>query len=337
MKVKILGFRLSLAKNISVGEFYQQLEAVEEKEISINGRTHILLTDIVNDYICGVFLTYKTNKKSLATQKDKNGDLIVNKATLKPGEHGTEVSVFCINPSTLKGLFYNYNGAASPTGIQKFFRDQHNAVKRLKIDDYKNQITDFRTKNIDGASKKARKMFEGDFHLRILVTPSDLEGIIPRYKEIHQVILRAEDALANAGVFSPIEPMTKKAHLQVDLYKENPTKEVGRLIRKIFSPYASWKKDRVLRVVGLSHSGDALELAVGDNQDHFGVIDYDDYVELLPLLRWKEYTECEALLKLIAQCDGMSEVFGITNGADWKITSAKDLNRKASQGGLRVV
>ena len=148
MKVKILGFQLELAKNISVGEFYQQLESIEEQEILIHGKTHILLTDIVKDYICGVFLTYKTNKKSLATQKDKSGELIVNKATLKPGEHGTEVSVFCVNPVTLKGLFYSYSGAASPTGIQSFFRKQHGVIKRQKIKDYKNQLTDFGTKNI---------------------------------------------------------------------------------------------------------------------------------------------------------------------------------------------
>ena len=131
--------------------------------------------------------------------------------------------------------------------------------------------------------------------------------------------------------------MTKKAHLQIDLYKESPSQEVKKLIKNIFSPFATWRKEQTLRIIGLSLSGDALELAVGDNQNHYGVLDYDDYVELLPLVKWRNYVECEALDKLITQCKGLSEIFGVTGGDEWKLLSAKDANQAMNTKELEAV
>ncbi|MDO7083249.1 hypothetical protein WNY51_06550 [Pseudocolwellia sp. AS88] len=326
MKVKIIGFELEIAKNISIGEFFQQLETIEGKEIPIYSKKHILFTDVVDNFICGLILTYKTNKKSLATQKDSEGDLIINKSELKAGEHGTEVCVFCLNPSTNKGLLYSYNGSASPTSINELFRKQHEIVRLNKIKDRKNQLTDFGKKHIENVDKKAREMFWGQFSLKILVTPSDLDNLLPKYQEIHKIVLRADNALDDAGCFTPIEPMTKKAHLQLDLHKDSPIKEVKRLVKSIFLPFSSWKKEQTLRLIGLSHSGDTLELAVGDNQDNFGKIGYDDYVDLLPSTKWKNYTSCPALMKIIKETSEQTEIFGVICDTSWKLFSAKDYN-----------
>lgn len=326
MKVKIVGFELEIAKNISIGEFFQQLEAIEGKEVAIYSKKHVLLTDVVDGFICGLILTYKDNKKSLATQKDSDGDLIINKSELKKGEHGTEVCVFCLNPSTKKGLLYNYTGSASPTSINELFRRQHETIRLSKIKDRKNQLSDFGKRNIDNLDKKARDMYWGKFALNILVTPSDLEKLLPKYQEIHKIVLRADNALDDAGCFTPIEPMTKKAHLQLDLHKDSPILEVKKLVKSIFQPFSSWKKEQTLRLIGLSHSGDILELAVGDNQDNFGKLDYDDYVDLLPSTKWKNYSTCNALTKLITECSEQTEIFGVIGDTSWKLFSAKDYN-----------
>ena len=327
MQVKILGFHLQLAKNISMGDFYQQLETIENKEIKIGQKVHVLLTDIVENLICGVILTFRNNKKSIATEKDENGDLVVNKSTLKAGEFGTEVSVFVLNPASNKGLLYSYSGSASPTSVQHLFRLQHNKIKSGKIREFTKELTDFGKKD-KNSHKKAAKEFYGDLHFNILTTPSDLNELIPRYKEIQKVILRSENALQDSGKYTPLEHLTKKAHIQIDLERKTVTNEIVDIIKTIFSPFEAWKKNRTLRLIGLSHSGDYLDLAVGDNKDDFGKIDYDDYIDKLPLFKWKNYKECDALVDLLVILNDHPSVFGKTDLSPlkWKYLSAKDVN-----------
>ena len=89
------------------------------------------------------------------------------------------------------------------------------------------------------------------------------------------------------------------------------------MIKEVFSPFSSWKTRQALKLIGLAHSGESLELVVGDNRDYFGVVEYDEYVDMLPLIKWCKYTECEALKNIINECKKKTEIFGITNKIVW--------------------
>ncbi len=331
MRVNILGFKLNFSQNISIGEFFQELESVEDKETTIYGRTHIPYVDVNDGLIIGLVLSYKSNKKSLATKRDADGDLVVTKSTLDPNEHGTEVSVFCINPATLKGLIYSYTGALSPTGFRQLLKKQHQRVKRKKIKDYKNEITDFGNKNVSDIKTKIISNFHGEFDMTLLTTPSDLKQILSRFSEIDKVILRAENALEQAGIYTPIDPFTKKTHIQIDFDKKQPINKLKKIIATVFNPYAAYKQAKTFRLIGLAQSGEALELAVGENNDNFGKIDYDDYVELLPRYKWKEYTASEATNRLKKKIKELNSVFGHVPDTSWKILSAKDIGKSETE------
>lgn len=64
MKVSVLGFELNFSDGISIGEFYQQLESVEDKEIKVHGKKHIIYTDIIDETITGIVLSYRSIKGS---------------------------------------------------------------------------------------------------------------------------------------------------------------------------------------------------------------------------------------------------------------------------------
>lgn len=48
MRVSTLGFEIKLAKGVTVGDFYQQIEAIEDKEIDLKSRKTVLYTDVVD-------------------------------------------------------------------------------------------------------------------------------------------------------------------------------------------------------------------------------------------------------------------------------------------------
>ena len=328
MKVNILGFEIKMAQGVEVGDFYQQLELIEDKEINLKSRKTILYTDVIDNYICGLVLSYKSNKKSLVSARDIDGDLTVTKNVLKDDEHGTEVSLFVIHPHSLKGLFYSYSGSVSPTGFAELLKKRHDADLRFKKQSYKDELTQFNTKKVTNIGKKISEKYSGAFSLSLLATPSDLKKLLPRYGEIKQVILRATNALSEGGRYTPLEDITKRSSIIVDIEQGGLLKDVKSRILSVFGPYAKQQKETALRVIGLAHSGEELSLVVAENNDNFGRIDYDEYVDLLPRKKWKNYTKCIALLRLLEKVIETDVVFGDKPlDKKWKINSAKDINK----------
>ena len=329
MKVNLLGFEIQLATGVSVGDFYQQLESIEDKDIKIRSRTSVLYTDIVENLICGLVLSYKTNKKSLVTTRDSDGDLTVTKNTLKNHEHGTEVSLFAINPVTLRGIFYSYSGSVSPNGLAEIFKSQHDIVLRYKKKSYKDELTNLGVKKVNKLSQKIREKYPGSFVLRLLATPSDLKNILSRYSDIRSVVLRATNALSESGRFTPLQDISKRGAIIVDLEEGGITKEITKTLLSVFGSYANQKKESALRIIGLGYSGEELSLVVGENTDNFGRIDYDEFVDLLPREKWRDYKDCEAMLRIVIKVSDMQVVFGDAPvNKSWKLLSAKDFPNK---------
>jgi len=341
MKVNILGFEIGLAKGVSTGDFYQQLEAIEDHEIKLKSRTTIIYTDVVDHLMCGIVLSYKSNKKSLVTARDADGNLTITKNTLKNNEHGTEVSLFAINPGSLKGIFYSYNGSVSPTGFRELLKKRHDIDLKFKKQSYRDELTHFGGKEISNLPKKVSKKYSGSFSLRLLATPTDLNKLLSKYKEIKHILLRATNALSEGGRYTPMEEFSKKSSIMIDLNEGSLIQDVRNTIKKVFTPYAKQQKETTLRLIGLAHSGEELSLVVGDNSENFGRINYDEYVDLLPKDKWKDYKECEALTRIIEKVRKTDVVFGppLLN-KDWKISSAKDINtekEKEKENILEVV
>ncbi len=325
MKVKILGFELEMKSGVSVGEFYQQLESYEDKEIIILGKTNVIYTDVIDGYICGIVLNYKSNKKSIVTTRDSDGDLMVRKDKLKKGEKGTEVSLFVINPETMKGLFYSYAGATSPSALGEIFKKCHQKVHTYKVADYKSELTNCGMKDVSDIAKKVRNKFPGKFDFTLLVTPSDLSDVLQQCKEVSQVTVRARDVLSDGGTFAPLDSIAKKSTVAVDI---DPGADIGlirKVVKNVFKPFVESEKENALRIYGTAYDGESLSLKVGENCDHFGWYHYDEFVDYLPKRKWKKYKKCEALGLLIKKMCEHSVVFGsIPKKNEWKLKSVKD-------------
>jgi hypothetical protein len=332
MKVRTLGFQLALSDGVALGELFQQLESVEDKEIKISSKKGLIYTDVVNGLICGLILSYKSNKKSLVTQRDKDGDLKVTKNELKDNEHGTEVSIFCLNPGSLKGLFYSYSGGVSATGMSDILKQSHDAVFRRAKEQYRKEITEFGKTPINHINQKIENKFKGFFDFKLLVTPSDLNTLLSMYSEITKIELNSSNALADSGMFTPLEDVAKGSSIRVNFDRGSKADNIKSIVKSVFQPFAKQQKETILRLYGMSHLGQELSLRVGENSEDFGRSDYDDFVDNLPKEKWKDYKISIALENLIRIIKETEVVFGnIPDTTSWKLLSAKDINERNIQ------
>ena len=112
MKVNIVGFELTFGRNITIPEVYQLVESNQGVKKNYYGDKYLYYTDVKDDLLVGIILRLKKDKSQINT-KEEDGDFIVDINTLKDDYSSTEVSLFTLNPKTLKGVFYCYFGGLS--------------------------------------------------------------------------------------------------------------------------------------------------------------------------------------------------------------------------------
>ena len=329
MIVHKYGFKLKLAKNLSVAEFFQELERFDDKEVTIQSRVRVPYFDVKDNYIVGCVLTYKTNKKSLVSERDGAGDLIVKKSELGEGEHGTEVSMVCINPSNLHGLFYSYTGALSHMALHELLKKAHTSLKKQRKKDFKNQLTQLSDKPVANLAQKLEEEYSGDLEFTALSTQSDLNSMLDEFSEIQELVVRSEDILSAAGTYSPLDPFARSATISVSIEKD-PTFSIKNLLTAIkgsFSHYNNYGAADRFMIRGIALNGEEIRRVVGENANEFGSESFDDFVSKLPVSKWKLYKNSTALKDLMDTIKAKTVIFGTKPKKPWKLQSAKDIKQ----------
>lgn len=326
-KVKISGFQLTFSDNIKIGEVYQQLERFENQEIKLSGgRNGIYLVDTHENYICGILITFRDDKKSVATKRDEDGNLKVIKSELRKDEHASEASVFFINPITKSGLFYSYFGGSNAAALSKIFSNAHKNARKYAIKSYIDEkLSQSKSKDKSKFSEKANSLYGGKFKLTIMVTPKDIKSLLSEFEEINTIEVKADGLIDNVSEFSPLISLHEKPRILTKIAKQfrrKAHKEVEEVAKKL----GGLSYDDLFKVIGKSFSGEELSRKVGDNTSEFGIMGYDDYIDKLPDDTWTQYKFCAAHNGLQAKMVKYSAVFGVPGSTQsWKIVSAKDL------------
>jgi len=338
-KVRIAGFQLTLAKNISIGEFYRTLEAAHGIETNVSGKTNLLLTDVTQGYIVGAILVYKGDKKSVATRKAKADGLLIDRIKLKENQEGTEVSFFCINPRNLKGVFYKYMGGPAHTSYAKIFKRQHDQVRKQLT---KEKVKEFsklssNTQITKNSRHKAIKYYSGAFEFSYLLRPYDIDALLKNYMEISHVEVSAEEALSGSSIFSPLSPFAGNTRVKIATEKKTPINVISTAIKSTFQSFSQPSKIKVLKLYGRSLLGNQIEYSLGDNITHYGEMTYDDYIDLMPPGYWESYTSSGAIKELIRTISSNPTIFGKPSiSTTWKLKSIRDLikekNSEATDG-----
>ena len=326
-KVKISGFQLNFSNKIKIGEIYQQLERFENKEIKLSGgRNGIYLINTHDDYISGILITFRDDKKSVATKRDGSGKLEVIKSELRKDEHASEASIFIINPKTKSGLFYSYFGGSNAAALSKIFSNAHTEARKYSIKSFVEEHTEkSKSKNKRKFLEQANSLYNGKFKLTIMVTPKDIASLLSEFEEINTIEVKADGLIDNVNAFSPLISLHEKPRIVAKIakqYRKIAHKEVENVAKKL----GGLTHDDLFKVIGKSFSGEELSRKVGDNTSEFGIMGYDDYIDKLPDDTWEQYQFCPAQKGLQAKLIKFSAVFGVPEKTQyWKIPSAKDL------------
>ncbi len=326
-KVKVTGFELNFSNNLRMPEIYQIFESMEGKDISLSGgRSGLYLTDVIDNYICGILITFRDDKKSVVTKKNEDGKLSVIKSELRKDEHATEASVFCINPATKSGLLYTYFGGSNAAALSKIFAIAHTKARRYAIKDYIDEkVEQSQNKKRRKFREKAEEHFKGNFKLKVKVTTKDIEDLLSEFKEVNSVEIGATGLIESIPVLTPIISVYKKSRIAITISNAFRSIAHHTNIRDLANNVGGFGNDEVFKVIGKSHSGEELARKVGDNTSEFGMLSYDDYIDKLPSTTWDDYRSCAACIALISKIKHFCAVFGHPNNlTTWKIPSAKD-------------
>ncbi|MFT4850452.1 MAG: hypothetical protein ACI83B_003009 [Sediminicola sp.] len=328
MRVNIVGFQMELGKAVTLPYLYQLFESSDAKETKFYSDKYLYFTDIKDNYIVGLVLRFKKDKKHIATHKNENGDLVVDISKLGTDEENTEVSLFCINPESMRGLYYSYVGCLSSSVLKTTWKVPHDLIKNAKIKSLIDEYSEFGKKDRLAAKKKAVNECSGHFNLKVLVTPADINTIISQYSEIKSIEINSQSAFEESGKYSPTGDFIKKG--KVEMLFENiviNANSIKMYIKKLVTDTPS--KSDIIRLRGKLIDGEEKTFVVGENIDSFGHYEFDKFVELLPKGLWKDYTDCAAMDKLIYIMKNKDAVFGsIPSNNDWRLESAKTANEK---------
>lgn len=333
-KVKVSGFEMQFSDGVEMNDFYQELERISRnRDINVGAYSTRVYTRVVDELAVGLILTFKDDRKKLASEEDGSGKLKVNRIELKEHQTSTEASLFCFNPTTKCGVFTHYTGAASVSVYASIFGQAHKNVKDRLIEQRVDEYSRGRT---FGDIKKIRNRvlgeFLGLFSFKYIYQEKDLNQILDNLKSLTEVEVITELGIPDEPVFRHLGALTKKTTQTVtflDQFKviDNLRGHLSNFIHDVFSQK---NKKYALRLIGASSSGQRVQYWIGENVEEYGFFDYDEYIDELPDDVWDNYLECAALSNLSNILKDRSETFGELKPAEsWcKYKSVSDLHPK---------
>ncbi|EGQ8412013.1 MULTISPECIES: hypothetical protein [Vibrio] len=331
-KVKVSGFEMQFSDGVEMNDFYQELELISRnRDINVGAYSTRVYTRVVDKLAVGLILTFKDDRKKLASEEDGSGKLKVNRIELKEHQTSTEASLFCFNPLTGCGVFTHYAGAASASVYAAIFGQAHKNVKDRLINQRVDEYSRGRSRgDIRRIKRRAQGEFGGTFSFKYIYQEKDLNQILDNLKSLSEVEVITELGIPDEPVFRHLGALTKKTTQTItflDQFKviENLKGHLSNFIHDVFSQK---NKKYALRLIGSSLSGQRVQYWIGDNVEEYGFFDYDEYIDELPDDVWDNYLECSALSNVSNILKNKSETFGELKSVDtWnKYQSAADLS-----------
>lgn len=326
MNVNVVGFQMSFAKSIKIPELYQQLESSLGKKQTQGRNNYLYFTDLKDGYIIGLVLRFKEDKMLIATTQE-DGEFLIDISELGKGKESTEVSLFAINPETGRGVYYSYVGSLSSSILKTIWKQPHDNLKKYNIKSLQNQYSEHGKKDKALAQKKANEECSGFFHLELLTNPADINELFTHYNTINAVEINSVNAFDDAGKYRPDKQFIKKGKILQTF--ENVVSNESSIMAHIKKITNNKSDDDIVRLRGkIDGISEDKWLKVGENIQDFGRLKFDSFVELLPQKKWSDYSNSEAINKLLYILKNKPAIFGdLPVDETWRLDSAQTINR----------
>ncbi len=315
--VHLMAFDFNFSKNITMDDFHYWMEMLEKQDIKANGYTCKIMSTLKDGYIVGLILSYKGDKKILATRDDKS-ELVIDKISLTSDQNSTQASVFCIEPTSQSGMFYSYHNGIAVGLFGEFFKKIHDKSRLEKI----------KSKQVEKPNKNQAKIksefFPGEFNLHIKSTKADMEFILENMSDVNSVDITMGPAVDPAPMFRSLIPFANKFSTKISLEgKQSATNKIG-AVRTLLKDIEKQASLISYKVRGKNLTGRNIDFKMGENVEHFGEYNLDDFIEMLPAEKWIDFTDCGALNVLMEKMKKNVAVFKKPSPIEsWKFKKTK--------------
>lgn len=270
MRVRLLGFEWRFGAGISCDDLFEHLETIKETQVKFRGRNRLLYLGESGDYHVGIFLTYRSQRRTCELKTEK-GIYKISVRSLEKGTSLVDFNFFVIHRHTGRGIYQQYHGSCGFHKFSGFVREQYNQLKDACIERSIRDAGGETTKSI----KQARRKYKGTLNAQVLVRRDALLAMLSEMKRIRSFEFELTALAASDPRFSPLDGMLRREthRLSFDIGVNKNT-----LARKI----ASIVKDVAIskgKVSGTGANNFEQTLKLVRNPDSFGDYDFDEVAD----------------------------------------------------------
>lgn len=330
MKVNIIGFELTFGSNLKISEVFQILESKQGKKNKFYSDEYVYYVDVKDDYIIGVALRLKKDKNSVRT-KEQGGTFIPTIDVASKDTSNTEVSFFCMNPETLKGVCYSYFGGLSTAMLRTIWQPAFKTILNAKRKAYRKELVGSGKYQKKKASELAEQKYYEKLSIRTLITKAGIDSLFDKLASIKEIEINSQNALSQSGKYETQSSFIKKSAVNVKFENAHARlQEVQEYVRKILPSKVS--EGDIIRLRGEIDSGEEKKFYLGENNQEFGDFNFDEYTKKFPKKDWAKFPDCDAIGVLLKILKKDTILFGLTKPEhDWRLPSAKTVNKVKSK------
>lgn len=295
--VKLIGFDLTFASGINIDDFFHHLVISENNSIKAGGYQNYVIANLHKNYIVGVLLCYKGDKRLLAT-RNVNEELEIDKIELSDDQQSTQASIFCLEPVSKSGMFYSYHGGVSITNFAKVLKSIHDTIKKAKIKEKSRELSKLKSPSKKN-QKDSRTAYIGDFSLNIKVREHDINTLISSFSDFSACEINLTPAVQLNSKFRALSNVASGYRTYVPLNGAKSADDKRNALQAVWDQIKHKDEIKGLKIWGKALTGAALDAKIGENIQHYQEMYLDDYIDLLPDSTWSKYTESEALENIV--------------------------------------
>ncbi|WP_455865012.1 hypothetical protein [Pantoea agglomerans] len=214
MRVRRVGLKLSNSNNkIKTDEFIEYLKSFNFKSFSYESGERFFLFHQDEEFITGVVLTFKDQKKDCRARMS-DGKFIIHTSDVLKDEKLIDFNFFAIKKATLKGLYEYYHNSCSIHVLYALLRRSFN---NLKEEVKSNFIKDNLSLGKEKAERKADRFFSGRLQTQILIDERDIVSVLADFSKVKKIEMSYYADQFNVGHATALQKRSKDVKVSFNI------------------------------------------------------------------------------------------------------------------------
>ena len=275
MRIKGNGFSISTDNgNINLLDIIRNFMTYNTQVVNYSDYSRKILISEEQNYFIGLVLTFKNQRKNCLSRID-NGRFTIKVEDLQGEDKIVNFNFFCINKTSLKGLYLYYRGSCSLNNLFSKFQSQSNRFIRKTISTEKKALG----RNATEDQKEAiDTKYSQRVNFNILVDRADIVDTLSAFSSIKSAGFRFENIDFTSPELRGVEQFTRSTEVTFNIDENDRTRvrpiadHIGQLFRNIQHITKG-------RFEAIDHAGNERIVDLINSPAYFIEYEFDDMAE----------------------------------------------------------